>query len=248
LNAYDAAMQSLLPYLPAGSVQRDEWYHDKNDPVYMAGDLVLPPSDAAPEQRPTPAADSGTVSLRRMLLSPGGFPHPIISQLVDAALLGNAVLHFSLENQRIPALLAPGLLAAQASLAQLQGFPASKNAIQRCLLGRGGGAVDASQPQDAAHGQAGGADGGPAGYSIPDDYARDKWIYEQRIAGRTNPEIIDALRDNKNRWTPLYSDDSIRDALKRYCLYHGLPVPQGRRGRPTTKTGKPRKPPSKNPH
>jgi hypothetical protein len=41
-------------------------------------------------------------------------------------------LHFSLENQRIPALLAPGLLAAQASLAQLQGFPASQNAIQRC--------------------------------------------------------------------------------------------------------------------
>jgi hypothetical protein len=32
-------------------------------------------------------------------------------------------------------LLAPGLLAAQASLAQLQGFPASKNAIQRCRLG-----------------------------------------------------------------------------------------------------------------
>ncbi|NLS94301.1 MAG: toll/interleukin-1 receptor domain-containing protein [Planctomycetaceae bacterium] len=84
-------------------------------------------------------------------------------------------------------------------------------------------------------------------YPIPDDYERDKWIYEQRLAGATNPEIIEALEGNKNCWGPLTSEDSIRDAIKRYCLFHRLKVPQGRRGRPA-KTGKPRKPPSKNPH
>lgn len=73
-----------------------------------------------------------------------------------------------------------------------------------------------------------------AGYPIPDDYERDKWIYEQRKAGKTNPDIIREL-GSRSGWTPLYSEDSIRDAVKRYCLHHGLSVPQGRRGRPTTK-------------
>lgn len=110
--------------------------------------------------------------------------------------------------------------------------------------GLGGIAVDVPQRSDAA---GGGEKSCPPGYPIPDDYERDKWIFEQRKAGRTNPDIIREL-ETKRGWTPLYSPDSIRDAVRRYCLHHHLPVPQGRRGRPRTKTGKPRKPPSKNAH
>ena len=47
LNAYDEAMRDLLPFLPAGSLEHDGWAHDRNDPVFMAADLVLQPQDAA---------------------------------------------------------------------------------------------------------------------------------------------------------------------------------------------------------
>jgi len=49
LNAYDAAVRDLLPFLPAGSLQHE--CHDVGDPVYMAADLVLVAN--APAVEPT---------------------------------------------------------------------------------------------------------------------------------------------------------------------------------------------------
>ena len=74
----------------------------------------------------------------------------------------------------------------------------------------------------------------PSGYPTPENYERDKWIYEQRKAGRTIPQIIDELANNKRRWGPLNADNSIREAEKRYANFHGLRVPKMKPGKPRT--------------
>jgi hypothetical protein len=65
----------------------------------------------------------------------------------------------------------------------------------------------------------------------PGEWERDKWIFEQRRAGRTIPSIIDELSRNRHHWTPLFSDNSIRAALRRYAAYCHLDVPKGSPGR-----------------
>ncbi|HUT91491.1 MAG TPA: toll/interleukin-1 receptor domain-containing protein [Thermoguttaceae bacterium] len=68
-----------------------------------------------------------------------------------------------------------------------------------------------------------------AAYPTPDNYERDKWIYEQRRAGRTIPEIQGDL--NQTKWYLLDSPNGIRDAVKRYANYAELPVPKSRPGK-----------------
>ena len=96
-----------------------------------------------------------------------------------------------------------------------------------------GCAVETSQPQavpelpgPVTERKAGGAD-----YPTPENHERDKWIYEQRKAGRTIPEIIRDLTE-RPEWYLLNSDNGIRDAVKRYANYARLPVPRKRPGKP----------------
>ncbi len=94
--------------------------------------------------------------------------------------------------------------------------------------------------QPAAPAETGSAKGGgkkrpgkpPADYPTPDNYKRDKWIYEQRAAKETIPNIKTQLENNKEGWEPLFADNAIREAVKRYARYHGLKVPKGKSGRP----------------
>ena len=69
-------------------------------------------------------------------------------------------------------------------------------------------------------------------YSRPEIFDRDKWIYEQRQSGRTIREIQTELTNNRQEWDPLWSGNGIRDAVKRYADFEGLPRPKGRPGKP----------------
>ncbi len=98
---------------------------------------------------------------------------------------------------------------------------------------RAGG--DDEQSQDADHGQEAGGDG--KGYSTPEYFQRDKWIYEQRKAGRKYAEIERDLRENKHGWFEI-EESGIRIACDRYAKHAGLPRIKGQPGRPR-KPGKP---------
>ncbi len=54
---------------------------------------------------------------------------------------------------------------------------------------------------------------------------RDRWVYENRKAGMTNPQVVKELERifAGPGWTPLTSDQSIRDAVKRWILKAGAP-------------------------
>lgn len=69
-------------------------------------------------------------------------------------------------------------------------------------------------------------------YSDPDNYDRDKWLYEQRKLGRTLPDIRDEMEGVRTQWARIDSDSGMRSAIERYCRHHHLKVPQGKRGRP----------------
>jgi hypothetical protein len=69
-------------------------------------------------------------------------------------------------------------------------------------------------------------------YPTPDNLERDGWIYEQRRARRTIPDIQSELGNNKHGWEPLFSDNGIRDAVERYAKHFALPRPKSRPGKP----------------
>jgi len=73
---------------------------------------------------------------------------------------------------------------------------------------------------------------GKANYPTPDNFERDKWVYEQRKARKTIPDIIQELETNTHGWEPLYSDTGIRDAARRYAEHLGVSPPKGKPGRP----------------
>lgn len=73
---------------------------------------------------------------------------------------------------------------------------------------------------------------GTAKYPTPENLARDKWIYEQRAAKKLIPDIIRELENNKNGWGPLYSDNGIRDAEKRYAKHMKSDRFKGKPGKP----------------
>ena len=172
-----------------------------------------------------------------------------------AALWCLAILRYSIERGHVDSTTwaAANLLGRVVALEWMLPYAASVELLER-LQGqapgadpRGGGAVETQQPQatpqdlqsgavgkgqDAAAGSGGDeSDAGKAGYSTPENYERDKWIYEQSKAGRTIPEIIRDLTE-RPEWYPLDSDNGIRDAVKRYANYAGLPVHRGRPGKP----------------
>jgi len=76
--------------------------------------------------------------------------------------------------------------------------------------------------------------GDTRGYSDPDNYSRNKWLFEQRQSGLTMSALPLALhaKCEETHWYPLDSESGIRDAIRSYAAFHGLPFPQGRRGRP----------------
>lgn len=96
-----------------------------------------------------------------------------------------------------------------------------------------GGPVD-RQPQGtpAAGGDAKPPETCNAVYPTPDNYERDKWIYEQHHANKTIREIHEGLeqRAHAHDWEPLTSDNGIREAWKRYARHHGLLIKKGRSG------------------
>lgn len=69
-------------------------------------------------------------------------------------------------------------------------------------------------------------------YPTPDNFDRDKWIYEQRKAGKSIPVIRNDLERNKRGWEPLYSENGIRDAANRYADHIRVARPTGRPGKP----------------
>jgi hypothetical protein len=117
----------------------------------------------------------------------------------------------------------------------------AKGAQVAKVADRGQAGADA-MPQGAVRGggQAGGAvdnkppvsDAPKATYPTPENYERDKWIYEQREAKRTIADIRSDLETNTHGWEPLYSDNGIREAVARYAKHSGLPRPKGRPGKP----------------
>lgn len=65
-------------------------------------------------------------------------------------------------------------------------------------------------------------------------FARDKWLYEQRMAGKTLPWILDELERQvkENGWGPITSAEGIRSRIRVYAAAMALPVPKGTAGNP----------------
>ncbi len=79
--------------------------------------------------------------------------------------------------------------------------------------------------------------GGPGNhrrYSDPDNYDRDEWLYNRRLAGDTLKTLQSSLED-KQSFELLTSYNGIRNAIAKYCEFRGLPVPEGKRGRPSSR-------------
>jgi hypothetical protein len=72
--------------------------------------------------------------------------------------------------------------------------------------------------------------------SDPDNYERNRWLYEQRKAGRTNKQILQELDRiaHERDFAPLKSQNALRTAIGSYAEYERLPKIDGQRGRPRT--------------
>lgn len=69
----------------------------------------------------------------------------------------------------------------------------------------------------------------PGDYPTPENYKRDKWIYEQRKSGKILADIVSELTKHPE-WMGLDSDNGIREAVMRYATYHSLPIPRVKPG------------------
>ena len=64
--------------------------------------------------------------------------------------------------------------------------------------------------------------------------ARNKWIYEQVMAGVKYPVIIERLKAKPTKWQRIGTIQGIRSAARTYAIRNNLPKPpRRRRGRPT---------------
>lgn len=62
---------------------------------------------------------------------------------------------------------------------------------------------------------------------------RNRWLYEQAMAGVVWPEIIKRLKAKPSRWPRISSVPGVKDAVYAYARSHGLPEPPPRSpGRP----------------
>lgn len=147
--------------------------------------------------------------------------------------------------------VAPGIRRGAVPVAdwrlRSENYATAADWLARYVTTAAGGAVETSQPSDAGPERAGGPavepqdlaaggdddqDAAKARYPTPDNYERDKWIFEQRQARRIIREIQDELSENKHGWEPLYSVNGIRDAADRYAKHLGIPTPKARPGKP----------------
>jgi hypothetical protein len=65
--------------------------------------------------------------------------------------------------------------------------------------------------------------------------ARDKWIFDQCVAGERYSRIISHLAKNHPDWQPIEGTNGIKAAANRYAERHGLrPIPKRQHGRPST--------------
>ncbi len=73
-----------------------------------------------------------------------------------------------------------------------------------------------------------------ATYPTPENLERDKWVYEQHMAGKTIPAIREGLLQEAHSrdGDPLDSDNRIQDAWKRYAKHYRLPLKKRRSGPP----------------
>lgn len=71
----------------------------------------------------------------------------------------------------------------------------------------------------------------PNSYPDEDNYDRDKWLYEQRAAGRTLTSMKHEL-SMRIEFNQLESDNGIRKAIRQYCRHTGQLYPTGSGGRP----------------
>jgi hypothetical protein len=53
---------------------------------------------------------------------------------------------------------------------------------------------------------------------------RDAWMYEQKRAGQTHPQIRTALAKEHPEWDSLDKDQAVGRAIDRYCERKGLPL------------------------
>ena len=89
-------------------------------------------------------------------------------------------------------------------------------------------------------------------YPTPDNFERDKWLYEQKKRGVVVPrlvlELLNEFYVNELAWESM-EESGIRAAIHRYCDHVGLIFPAGRSGRPKERV-EPQRPPENpsNPH
>ncbi len=69
-------------------------------------------------------------------------------------------------------------------------------------------------------------------YRDPDNYWRNVWLYELRVDGKTNAEILELLSKNEKGYYTLESENALRTAIDNIAMYHGWPIRKGRPGRP----------------
>ena len=51
---------------------------------------------------------------------------------------------------------------------------------------------------------------------------RDAWLYQEKLAGKTNGQILFALKRDHAEWYPLETQQAVGRAVDRYCERHGL--------------------------
>jgi hypothetical protein len=74
-------------------------------------------------------------------------------------------------------------------------------------------------------------------YSDPDNYERNIWLHNQKLAGKTDKEILLELKSRATEFALLDTSSGLRAAIKSISLHHGVPVPKGKPGRPSRKLG-----------
>lgn len=70
------------------------------------------------------------------------------------------------------------------------------------------------------------------GYSDPDNYDRNVWLYNERKASRSWTHIKKELNEERHDWAPLYTDNACRAAIVSIAEYHDWPKLAGTSGRP----------------
>ncbi len=69
----------------------------------------------------------------------------------------------------------------------------------------------------------------------PSAEPRDRWLYEQCVAGVPYPRIVAALKANAHGGKPIASKQGVYGAALRYAERHGVPRPGSARQRTCTR-------------